>query len=201
LLPVTRGAATEGDASVTRFLLFGKLKPYKGVDLLIEAFAALPAEAKAKAKLLIVGEPLMDLQPLQARASELGIASHIEWDLRFVPQEEIGSVMQRGDVLAFPYRDIDASGVLMSCLPFGKPIIASRLGAFAALLKEGEHGYLVTPNTVIELTAAMAGLLADPQRARAMGQNVLGLVDCLPSWHDIAERTIEVYDRAIRRAA
>src|ERR1700686_5351132 len=80
-------------------LAFGKIKPYKGTDLLIEAFALLPRELRSQARLRIVGEPYMPLEPLQARARELGIADRGEWDARYVRDDEIGGILEGADIL------------------------------------------------------------------------------------------------------
>src|SRR5215472_6513178 len=180
-------------------LAFGKIKPYKGVDLLIEAFAQLPAALKARARLHFVGEPFMAIEPLQARAAALGIADRVCWDLRYVRDEEIGGIIDTAALLAFPYRQIDMSGVLMVALGYGKPIVASAVGAFAELLRDGEHGRLVPPGNVAALRDALAELLADPVRAAAMGENVRRIGNMLTSWSDIAEMTLAMYRMLIER--
>jgi glycosyltransferase involved in cell wall biosynthesis len=182
-------------------LLFGKIKPYKGADLLIEAFARLPEELRGRARLRIVGEPYFDVTPLQARARELGIADRVAWQLRYLGDDEIAPLLASADILAFPYRDIEASGVLMASFPFGKPIVASAIGAFDELLRDGEHGRLVPPADPSALADALTELLRDPVRGRAMGERVRGLAAGIPSWDAIARRTIEVYRSLIDRRA
>jgi glycosyltransferase involved in cell wall biosynthesis len=194
-------AATSSKATETSILLFGKIKRYKGADLLIEAFGRLPAELRAAARLRIVGEPFFDLAPLQARAAALGIADRISWELRYVGDDEIGPLLSAADILVFPYRDIDASGVLMASFPYGKPIIASAIGAFKELLRDGEHGRLVPSEDVGALVGALAELLRDPMRARAMGERVRLLASGIPSWDEIARRTLAVYRGLIEERA
>jgi glycosyltransferase involved in cell wall biosynthesis len=192
-------AAEVGPGGERAILAFGKIKPYKGIDLLIEAFARLPETLRAGAKLRIVGEPFMPLEPLQARARELGVADRITWELRYVRDDEIGGIIGAADILAFPYRQIDASGVLMVALRYGKPIIASGIGAFAELLRDGEHGRLVPPENVPALRDALAELLADPVRAAAMGEKVRGIAGGIPNWPEIADATLALYRRLIAR--
>jgi glycosyltransferase involved in cell wall biosynthesis len=187
-----RGTGTGGEQVI---LAFGKIKPYKGIDLLIEAFAALPPALRAAVRLRIVGEPFMPIEPLQRQAAARGVAERIDWDLRYVHDEEIGGIVAAADILAFPYRQIDASGVLMAALPYGKPIVASAMGAFAELLRDGVHGRLVAPGDVAALTAALAGLIAEPARARAMGEAVRDIAELVPGWREIGERTVALYAR------
>jgi glycosyltransferase involved in cell wall biosynthesis len=188
-------AAAKPPGAERTILLFGKIKPYKGTDLLIEAFARLPAALRATTRLRIVGEPFIDLAPLQARATALGIADRIRWDPRYVGDAEIGAILAEADLLAFPYREIDASGVLMASFPYGKPIVASSIGAFRELLADGVHGRLVAPEDPAALAAALADVLADPARAAAMGARVRALADDIPGWDEIARRTAALYRR------
>jgi glycosyltransferase involved in cell wall biosynthesis len=174
-----------------RFLLFGKLKPYKGADLLLEAFRRLPPALRERAEILIIGKPYMDVAPL--RRAAVGLEHSVRLDLRFVPDEEMGELLARADVLVFPYREIDMSGVLMAALRYGRPIIASRIGGFAELLTHGRHGVLVPPGDVGALAAAMARLCADGQERAAMGAAVADLGAAIPGWEEIARRTGNLY--------
>ena len=190
------GQGSGGDGRRT-ILLFGKVRPYKGLDVLVEAYARLPAALRDAARLRIVGEPLMPLDAVRARIAELGIEHDVEWDLRYVGDAEIGTILGAADILAFPYRDIDASGVLMSAVPHGKPVVASSLGVFAAMLTDGVHGRLVPPNDPAALADALASLIADPAAAHRMGDAVRTLAGQVPGWDDIAGRTINLYRRLI----
>lgn len=193
-------AAAKPPGTERTILLFGKIKPYKGTDLLIEAFARLPETVRRTTRLRIVGEPFIDLEPLKARAAVLGVADRVLWDPRYVSDAEIGTILAEADLLAFPYREIDASGVLMAAFPYGKPIVATSIGAFRELLRDDEHGRLVPPEDPAALAAALADVLADPARAARMGARVRALADGIPGWDDIARRTLALYrDLAARR--
>jgi glycosyltransferase involved in cell wall biosynthesis len=174
-----------------RFLLFGKLKHYKGADLLIEAFRGLPPNFQARVEVQIVGKPYMDVTPLREAASGLGAG--VRLDFRFVSDDEMNDLLAQTDVIVFPYREIDISGVLMAALCHGRPIIASRIGGFAELLVDGRHALLVPPDDAVALAAAMAQLCAQPHTRLAMGAAVAELGMAIPGWGDIARRTTEFY--------
>jgi glycosyltransferase involved in cell wall biosynthesis len=177
--------------ATVRFLLFGKLKPYKGADLLIEAFRRLPPRLRARAELQIVGKPYMDVRPLLKAAD--GLEGRVRLDFRFVPDAEMNQLLAQADVFVFPYREIDVSGVLMAALRYRRPIIASRIGGFAELLVDGRHGLLVPPGDVAALADAMSRLAEEPTTRGAMGGAIADLIGAIPSWDEIARRTDELY--------
>jgi len=185
-------------AGKKKILFFGTLKPYKGVDILLEAFARLPAPLAQDAVLQIVGQPRMPIEPLQDLARRLGIEDRIFWDLRFVDERKVALYFSEADVVVLPYRWIDQSGVLMVALAFGKPIVASWVGGFVEIIKDGLHGFLVDPEDVEALAQALAHLLADDELRARMGKAVQELASGELSWDSIAEKTIGVYERLRR---
>lgn len=200
IIRVSKSAAQPiANRAQATILLFGTLRPYKGADVLIEAFGKLPPDLKRQSRIVVVGQPMFDIAPLKHRAAELGIAENIVWDMRFVPNAEIDVIMGQADIFAFPYREIDTSGVLMSCFPYGKPIVASKIGAFAALVEEDVHGHLVAPDDAAALSEALAHLIRDPNARERYGRNVTRIADTIPSWDDIAARTIDIYRNASLR--
>jgi glycosyltransferase involved in cell wall biosynthesis len=195
--PLGRAApARTGDPmdGVITFLMFGKIKPYKGIPLLIEAFSRLPDPLRARARLRVVGKPYMDLAALRALAAERGVDPGLE--PRFVPDQELPSLFGPGTVAVFPYREIEASGVLTLALAHGRPIIASRIGGFAETIADGVHGALVQPDDAAALAAAMARLLEDRPFAAACARNVEALAASVPDWPAIAQQTAGTYKAA-----
>ncbi len=180
------------DGRIT-FLLFGKVKPYKGLDVLIEAFASLPPGLRGQARIRVVGKPYMDVAPLVARAEALGMARHLEIEPRFIEDREIPSLFGPGVVAAFPYREIEASGVLSIALAHGRPIIASALGNFAEALTDGVQGHLVPPGEVESLGRAMTHMLADRNFAAQCAVQSRLAFDRIPRWGDIGRQTAAVY--------
>ncbi|MGB8841018.1 MAG: glycosyltransferase family 4 protein [Aliidongia sp.] len=182
-------------AGKVRFLLFGKVKPYKGADLLIEAARRLAPAIRARCEVLIVGKPYMDTKSLTDAAAMLGGAVRCEF--RFVPDTEMHAMFAAADVLVFPYREIDMSGVLMAALKTSRPMLASNIGGFAELLEHGRHGLLVPPGDIDGLAAAMTRLVCEPETRSAMADAIRALAGSIPTWRQIAETTTELY-RKIR---
>jgi len=164
-----------------------------------KAFNKLPARLSEKTVLQIVGYPKMPVEPLRELARRLKIENHIFWDLRFIEEEEVAKYFSQANVIALPYRRIVQSGVLMTALAFGKPIVASRVGGFAEVLKDVVHGFLVNPEDVEGLAQALARLLADDKLRAGMGKAVQELASGELSWESSAEKTISMYETLRRR--
>jgi len=185
-------------AGKKRILFFGVLKPYKGVDILLEAFSHLPQPMAKETILQIVGYPKMAVKPLKALAHRLNIGDRVLWDLRFVEEVDVAAYFSQADVVVLPYRRIDQSGVLMTALAFGKPIVASRVGGFVEIIKNGIHGFLVEPGDPEALARVLACVLGDDElRARIAGA-VERLVSEELSWDNIAKRTVCLYQDIVK---
>lgn len=180
------------DRDTVTIVSFGKIKPYKGLDTLVEALTKLPADLKQKVHLVVAGQPVMDTGDIQSAAAAAGISA--AWEFRFIPDDEIDYWLSQSDLFVFPYRDIDASGVFMSCLKYGKPVVATRIGMFGEILRHGIHGYLIDPGQPAEaFTTAIAAVMRDREAAGRMGAEVSRLTNTLPSWVGIARTMMSIY--------
>lgn len=194
LVPPVPGEPDKMTGRLT-FLLFGKIKPYKGADTLIEAFAQVAPELRDQASVKIVGKPYMDLEPLRALAEATGFL--IDIDPGYLSDAAVAELFARpGTVAVFPYREIEASGVMFLAIANGRPIIASKLGSFAELLTDGTHGHLVPPDDPAALSAAITDMIADRTFAAHCAACVRSLADNVPSWQDIARRIEAIYRAA-----
>lgn len=204
-------SARAPDAPAT-FLLFGKLKPYKGLDILIRALGLLDPETRARCRLRVVGKAYMDMQPLVDLAAQHGVGDRIDYDLRFVSTEELDRIFRSADVLVFPYRQIEASGVLMTAIAVGKPVIATRMGAAEELFDDdqgegqgegkGKGGFLIPADDPAALAQAMRSFIESPALVASCATHVRHLRDAIPSWAEIGRRTTRLYEfaHANRRA-
>jgi glycosyltransferase involved in cell wall biosynthesis len=190
-------AKTGPDGTVT-FLLFGKLKPYKGVDVLIQALSMLCPAARAKCRVRVVGKPYMDTEPLTRMAEDLNVTKMIDFQFRFISDQELTAQMDESAMLVFPYREIEASGVLMAGIARSRPVIASKLGSFAELLEDGKHGLLVPPDDPSTLATAMERVIIEVGLVDRLGAGMENLRSSIPAWTDIAQQTTAVYEAARR---
>ena len=147
------------DAEGPVVLFVGLLRPYKGLDVLLEAWRGI-----AGAELWIVGMPRMRIEPLLA-ASPPGV----RWHPRFVGDGELLALMRRASLLVLPYREIDQSGVAFTGLGAGLPLLLSDAGGFPELARTGA-ARIVPASDAPALHAALRELLADPAALAAMAQ-------------------------------
>ncbi|HVD40730.1 MAG TPA: glycosyltransferase family 4 protein [Solirubrobacterales bacterium] len=145
-------------------LCFGLLRPYKGIENLIEAYGRVVGEHGApNPELWIVGNPRMDVEPLRRQAREAG--GRVRTVIRFVDEAEIPAIFRRADLVVLPYLDAEHSGVLYTGLAFGKPLLLSAVGGFPEVAATGA-ARLVPPGDVGALAAALQELI-DDETARA----------------------------------
>jgi len=167
-------------------LFFGLLRPYKGIDVLLEAFRSVP-----DAELWIAGNPRMPVEPLREAAR--GSASPVRIAPRFITDAEIPALMRRADLVVLPYRDIEQSGVLYTALAFGKPLVLTAVGGFPEVAERTGAARLVPPGDPAALAATLNELIADPA-ARAGLANAARTAATGPySWDRIAARTLDLY--------
>jgi glycosyltransferase involved in cell wall biosynthesis len=178
-----------GDLSDRRVVLaFGIVRPYKGVDLLIEAFRQAPRDAV----LLVVGRPLTPIEPLRRLAEELGLGERVRFVPRFVPDSEVPAYFRRADLVVLPYRRAEQSGTLFTALAFGSPVLATAVGGMVELAAHGAVR-LVPPGDARSLGAAIADLLGDVGARATLSEAALQAAAGPYSWDRAAELTEGLY--------
>lgn len=197
----SRRDAAPPPAPQLRLLQLGKLKPYKGVDVLIEALGRLAPAEREHFRVRVVGQPHLDMKPLESRAAALGLGACLRLEPGYVADAAMADLVAGCDAMLFPYRQIEASGVLMQAVAAGVPVVASRIGAFAELLADGRQGLLVPPGDPAALAAALRRLVDDPACLMAMRSDMCRLRDRIPGWQAIGHQTLAVYAAARRRVA
>lgn len=185
------------DPAVPRILFFGTIRPYKGVDLLVEACLALWREGAAF-ELAVAGKPFRDIAPLLESVRAAGFGERLVTDLGFLTEQRLDAHMRKADIIAFPYRAIDSSGAFLSALHHGKAMVATRVGMFAAL--DGKGVTLCPPGDAAALAEALRGPVADAGLRGAMGAAALAMRAAMGQWSDAAAATLRVYEQALERA-
>jgi glycosyltransferase involved in cell wall biosynthesis len=166
-------------------LFFGLLRPYKGIEILLDAFSQIEGP-----ELWIVGNPRMDVEPLRALAAEA--SGRVRFLTRFVEDAEIPAIFRRADVVVLPYRDAEHSGVLYTGLAFGVPLVLSAVGGFPELEPTGA-ARVVPPEDPMALAGALQDLTSD-EAARAEMASAASAAAAGPySWDEAARQTFALY--------
>lgn len=145
----------------TVFLFSGLLRPYKGWDLLLAAFAEV-RRVLPGALLVLAGEPWGDAKELAARPAPEGVRLF----LRFLPAEERGLLFDACDAVVCPYRHATGSGIAADAVAHGRPVIGSNVPGLAVAVEEGVSGLLVPPGDADALSAAMLRFVREELGAR-----------------------------------
>ncbi|WP_137286131.1 glycosyltransferase [Halorussus salinisoli] len=181
------------------FLYFGRIRPYKQVPRLIEAFGRLDAD---DARLVVAGNATDDELREQVASRAAG-DDRVRSVLEYVPDDEVQTYMNAADAVVFPFRDIFTSGSVLLAMSFGKAVVAPESGCLTDVVGE-EGGVLYDPDHSEEsddaaetdaLTRAIREALSrDVARmGRRNYETAVGY-----SWDDVAERTADAYAELLR---
>ena len=164
-------------------LCLGLIRPYKGTEDAVEA--ALGVE---DARLLVVGDPRVPLEGLQATAGD-----RAEWRLGYLPDSELRRALSEATVALFPYRaEIDVSGALLQVLGAGVPAVVYDIGGLGEVVGRFGAGAVVPAGDVEAMTSALRRLLHDADALAAARRGAERARDEL-TWDASAAAHLELY--------
>jgi len=179
-------------------LWHGLIFPYKGVEFLLDSWAK-AQKAGMKARLIIAGTGGSELLgAIRSRAEALEISDSVTFDFRFLPIEELTSLIRASDIVVYPYKKVTTSGALHTGMASGRAIIATNLAPFAEILEHERSALLVTYGNAEELTAAIIRLVNEPETRQRLGAEVMKLGSGDEAWQTIAKKTVECYASVLR---
>lgn len=159
-------AATEWPAHGS-VLVAGRLDPPKGFDIAIRALALL-RRTRPHQRLRVAGGGA-DGARLRAVAEQVGVADHVDF-LGPLTQAQVWEAIDQAAVVVVPSLFLEGfSLVALEAAMLGRPVVATRVGGLPETVVDGVTGVLVDPGDPGALSAAVDGLLRDPDSARAMG--------------------------------
>ncbi len=139
-----------------RYILFvGKISPYKGLDYLLPAMELVHQKCP-DCRLVVAGggKYHFDISHYQA-------LDYIDIRNRFIPDEELVTLIKHCDFMVCPYTDATQSGVIMSAFAFNKPVIATNVGGLPEMVKHQQYGIIVKEKDVDSLVKEITMLWKD----------------------------------------
>lgn len=132
------------DADTRYILFFGLIRDYKGLDLLLRAFADSRLRNK-KTKLIVAGEFYSNAELYEQLERDLDIAEHIVWYKEFIPADQVRYFFAAADLVAQPYKTATQSGITQIAYHFERPMLVTDVGGLAEIVPHGKVGYVVKP--------------------------------------------------------
>jgi len=195
-LPPEPSEVTPADAGIPDgaplVLAVGRLIEQKDHATLLRAFASVASQYPDARLAILGGGPLE--KELRRLAAELGIGHAVV----LAGRTSIRDWLARADVFAHTSRWEGFGIVLLEAMLASLPIVATRVSAVPEVVADGETGLLVEPGDVDGVAAAIGSLLGDPDRGRALGAAGLLRVRSSFSVGAMTDRTIAVYQEALR---
>jgi glycosyltransferase involved in cell wall biosynthesis len=184
--------AIRKEAYYSDLLFFGRISPYKGIKYLIKAIEDLHSKG-IKVKTIIAGQGKIYFDTSRLKELDILLIN------RYIPNSELVSLISDTKVVICPYTDATQSGVVMTAFAFNKPVIASNLGNFPEVIKDGITGFLVKPKDTDELASKISFFLNSPGLLNSMSNNINLLATSGEySWTHITEKTIRLYSSVLQ---
>jgi len=178
------------------FLFAGVINKNKGLDVLLEAWGK-HIDKYHKDKLYIIGKRNYNI------SNELGFIkrfhSSIITSFGYKSDEELLAYYLECDFVVLPYKEASQSGVLLTALTLGKPVIATNVGGLPEVVKTVQGGYIINPNDpyLLSMTINEAASLPKKQLLE-WGENIRKKTLKEYSWENIAELTLKFYNEIFK---
>ncbi len=179
-----------------RILFFGTIRPYKGLDLLVQACLTLWREGLAF-ELAVAGKPFMPVEPFLGAIRGGGFGDRLVTDLGFLTEHRLDAHLRAADILAFPYRAIDSSGAFLSALRYGAAMVTSDAGMFGEVPQDVTARF--PAGNAAALTSVLRVLILDAGKRDAAGMAALAYGAAMDGWDKAAALTELAYQDARAR--
>lgn len=175
-------------------LLFGSIRPYKGIDTALKAFAEVLIKVP-ESRLLIAGKLWETWKPYGDLIKKLNIEGAVSTRLEYIPSGEVYRYFSAADLVLLPYRHFDSqSGAGATAISFRKPLIVTGVGGLPDLVSD--RRFVVSPQDSSALSEVIVECLSTPGRLKSMAAEA-EIVSRKFTWTDIAGKTRVVYRKVL----
>ncbi len=171
-----------------QFLFFGRLLPYKGLDLLLDAIDGMPPDLPFTVHIAGSGDP----GPLLPR---LMASPRITLDHRWIPESEIAGILDRADLILAPYREASQSGVLAAAYGAGLPMIVTPIGGLPEQVAPHGAGLVAADLSPTAFAAAMTRMVREPGLYTAAAAASVKTAEGPFAWSTIARQFADLVHR------
>jgi len=167
-------------------LFFGRMSPYKGLDVLLDALP-LVWEKAPETTLTVAGAGDVEDHPTLADP-------RVELRREHVPDDELPDLFGSATCVALPYRQASQSGVGSLAKLYGRPMVVSDVGGLPQLVGDGS-GLVVAAENREQLAGALVDVLLDGELARRLGEAGRATAENGADWDSVAGLTLDAYRR------
>ena len=200
-LPVPESAGVPREVARRRLgidgpllLFLGLVRPYKGVDLLLDAAPEILRGGDAR--IAIVGEVFPGSRKLRRRWERSPLKERILWNDVYLPEEEMALWLAACDAVVLPYRKVSGSAIAARAIAARRPIAASAVGGLREIVRPGETGELFDPGDARGLAAAVKRILERGSESYAPGLDAAASRDTPRSY---AAAILSFLERSVAR--
>ncbi len=184
------------DVGTKYLLFFGFIRDYKGLDLLIHAFADVRLR-KFPVRLLVAGEYYSSPEPYLKLINENKVEGLIDLRTDFIPDDQVNLYFSAADMVVQPYKSATQSGVTQIGYHFNIPMLVTNVGGLSEIIPNGKVGYVVEPE--IESIANALVDFYEKDRKVEFESNMMDEKKKF-SWANMANAFLDVYTKAKNRA-
>ena len=175
-------------------LFFGRLSPYKGVDILVQAAPIIAQQVKG-VRIVIAGRPISGytlpvLPPLANGGKFEVIDTYIDNDL-------LAKLFQQATIVACPYIDATQSGVVLTAYGFGKPVIVTNTGGLPEYIWQEKTGFIVPPGDHQQLAKSICSILDSPETQQEIKSNIEEMKKVACNWKIVADKSVTIYSELL----
>ena len=133
------------DKNYKYILFFGIIRKYKGLDILLEAFADNRLKNQ-NLKLIVAGEFYEDAKPYHDLIKQYNLADSVILATKFIPDEQVVDYFCTADIIVQPYKHATQSGITQIAYHFEKPMLVTNVGGLAEIVPHNKVGYVTSQN-------------------------------------------------------
>jgi len=179
-----------GIGAKTKVLLFfGLIRPYKGLDILLNSINFLEKEV-SEYRILVAGEAYEDIKKYKEIVPK-ELEHRVIWKNNYIEDKDIATFFSASDVLVLPYKSCTQSGVVQVGYHYGLPSVASNIKGFQDYVIKGRTGYLFKPGSSKDLASKIVDALTLDSETLRMG---IGSIEKECSWNQFSTKIVKFYE-------